>query len=249
MIWVPIFFLCFALPLTAWHRFVLTPLQRLYFTAFAWNETQGGPGGTKLSGIVKTAYKPAPRRRPEIAHDGDVVSAADTGNPALPMKLSPEAHAQGWTELTLLSQYFGPDQYRPFLEEQFFNGRNLAQWLFTPLLFGAASFALLFATRAKMGFQTEDEERHGRRTKGPELVSALQWKLPGKAGGIRFRLQGRLGLPGPGLRIPRALESSHVLLMGDTGSGKSNAIRQILRQVEERGGDGGGLRSGGRVRG
>jgi type IV secretory pathway TraG/TraD family ATPase VirD4 len=39
---------------------------------------------------------------------------------------------------------------------------------------------------------------------------------------------------GPGYRVPRRLESSHILLMGDTGSGKSSAIRQILRQVEER---------------
>ncbi len=35
--------------------------------------------------------------------------------------------------------------------------------------------------------------------------------------------------------IPERLESSHILLMGDTGSGKSPAIRQILRQVKERG--------------
>ncbi len=40
---------------------------------------------------------------------------------------------------------------------------------------------------------------------------------------------------GPGYRIPRRLEASHILLMGDTGSGKSSAIRQILRQIAERG--------------
>ncbi|WP_255424323.1 type IV secretion system DNA-binding domain-containing protein [Acidipila sp. EB88] len=56
-----------------------------------------------------------------------------------------------------------------------------------------------------------------------------------KADGIRFRLAGKLGLPGGSFRIPKALESSHILLMGDTGSGKSNAIRQILRQVQQRG--------------
>ena len=46
--------------------------------------------------------------------------------------------------------------------------------------------------------------------------------------------RGRLPF-GPGYRIPRKLESSHILLMGDTGSGKSTAIRQLLRQVQERG--------------
>jgi hypothetical protein len=40
---------------------------------------------------------------------------------------------------------------------------------------------------------------------------------------------------GPSFRIPKRLESSHIMLMGDTGAGKSSAIRQLLRQVEERG--------------
>jgi len=39
----------------------------------------------------------------------------------------------------------------------------------------------------------------------------------------------------PSFRVPRNLEANHFLLMGDTGSGKSSAIRQILRQIAERG--------------
>jgi hypothetical protein len=42
-------------------------------------------------------------------------------------------------------------------------------------------------------------------------------------------------LPASSFHIPRRLEASHILLMGDTGSGKSSAIRQLLRQVEDRG--------------
>jgi type IV secretory pathway TraG/TraD family ATPase VirD4 len=37
------------------------------------------------------------------------------------------------------------------------------------------------------------------------------------------------------LRIPRAIESSHVLIMGDSGTGKSVLIRQLLEQIEARG--------------
>src|SRR5436305_12398025 len=37
------------------------------------------------------------------------------------------------------------------------------------------------------------------------------------------------------VRIPRDKESSHFMMMGDTGAGKSSGIRQILLQVEERG--------------
>ena len=43
-----------------------------------------------------------------------------------------------------------------------------------------------------------------------------------------------LGLQ-PALAIPRAIESSHVLIMGDSGTGKSALIRQLLCQLENRG--------------
>ena len=37
------------------------------------------------------------------------------------------------------------------------------------------------------------------------------------------------------VRIPRERESSHFMMIGDTGAGKSSLIRQILMQVEGRG--------------
>ncbi|PYQ88513.1 MAG: ArsR family transcriptional regulator, partial [Acidobacteria bacterium] len=37
------------------------------------------------------------------------------------------------------------------------------------------------------------------------------------------------------LAIPRAVESSHLLIMGDSGTGKSALIRQLLGQLEDRG--------------
>src|SRR6266851_1858428 len=37
------------------------------------------------------------------------------------------------------------------------------------------------------------------------------------------------------LRLPREIESSHILVMGDSGKGKSALIRQVLLQIEERG--------------
>jgi type IV secretory pathway TraG/TraD family ATPase VirD4 len=37
------------------------------------------------------------------------------------------------------------------------------------------------------------------------------------------------------LSIPRSLESSHIMIMGDTGAGKSVLQRRVLTQVSERG--------------
>jgi type IV secretory pathway TraG/TraD family ATPase VirD4 len=81
--------------------------------------------------------------------------------------------------------------------------------------------------------------RHGRRLKGPELVSVRQFNRRTRANGISFMQTPRgltkaLGFR-PALAIPRAIESSHLLIMGDSGTGKSALIRQVLSQLEDRG--------------
>ena len=43
------------------------------------------------------------------------------------------------------------------------------------------------------------------------------------------------GIEVGGILIPRKLESQHFLFVGAPGSGKSTAIRQMLRQIEARG--------------
>jgi type IV secretory pathway TraG/TraD family ATPase VirD4 len=81
--------------------------------------------------------------------------------------------------------------------------------------------------------------RHGRRLKGPELVSVRQFNRRTRADGVSCVQMPRLptkvlGIR-PALAIPRAIESSHLLIMGDSGTGKSALIRQILRQLDDRG--------------
>jgi type IV secretory pathway TraG/TraD family ATPase VirD4 len=81
--------------------------------------------------------------------------------------------------------------------------------------------------------------RHGRRLKGPELVSVRQFNRRTRANGIAFAQMPRLPAKLLGLRsalaIPRAIESSHLLIMGDSGTGKSALIRQLLGRLEDRG--------------
>ncbi|MEO8481539.1 MAG: type IV secretion system DNA-binding domain-containing protein [Acidobacteriota bacterium] len=77
--------------------------------------------------------------------------------------------------------------------------------------------------------------RQGRRLKGPELVTVGRFNRWSRADGIGFVEPRRIGRRSTWVRIPRALESSHVLIMGDSGTGKSALIRQILTQIEARG--------------
>ena len=224
-----------AIPLGVWFALTLTPLQKQYFGPYA---ITAMPGGTTRSVPLKWVYKTAPKRQPELAHDADVVSATKPGNPALPLKLSPDALAEGWTDLVLTTRADRVADFGPVLQEQFFEGKSMARLMLSPLFGVGALILLAFAIREWFRRQSRHEERHGRRTKGPELVSGWNgfgWKRSRQADEIRLRLEPKWGVLPSSFCIPRKLESSHILLLGDTGSGKSNAIRQILRQVEERG--------------
>ncbi len=129
-----------------------------------------------------------------------------------------------------------------------YDGESFARILGMPLLYGLVGLILLCLALQKAkdawGYglssraQRRQEEHHGRRTKGPE-VTRPAWLRLRRDGGIQLRLEGEsMGsklLPwGRSYAIPKRLESSHILLMGDTGAGKSSAIRQILRQVKDR---------------
>jgi hypothetical protein len=87
------------------------------------------------------------------------------------------------------------------------------------------------------------EYKYGRRLKGTEIVSAHRYqKLMGCPDGlgltnlhlsvtdrILFRRSSHA------VHIPKIAEYRHLLLLGDSGTGKSSAIRQILSQIRDRG--------------
>ncbi|MDQ2839439.1 MAG: type IV secretion system DNA-binding domain-containing protein [Acidobacteriota bacterium] len=221
-----------ALPFALWFSFALTPLQRQYFPAYV---AAAMTGSTAKSVPVWWIWKTAPKRKPELAQNADVISVMNTGHRKLPLKLSPEAQAEGWTGLMQAKRMGRPEDDGPILQDEFFAGESMTRLMLTPLCGFAVLFLLYLAYRERFGGQSKREERHGRRTKGPELVSSFRWYWGAKRNGIRLRLKRRMGLLPSSFRIPKRLESSHILLMGDTGSGKSNAIRQILRQVQKRG--------------
>jgi type IV secretory pathway TraG/TraD family ATPase VirD4 len=84
------------------------------------------------------------------------------------------------------------------------------------------------------------ERREGRRLKGPELVTPQVFNRRNHSDGARFELAAgtlkqRLLRQVPYLQLPRTIEPNHVLIMGDTGTGKSTLIRRLLIQIEERG--------------
>ena len=81
--------------------------------------------------------------------------------------------------------------------------------------------------------------RRGQTLRGPEYVTSDRFNELKNSDGIAFRTDeghsaGLLRRRNRRLRVPARDESSHFLLLGDTGTGKSTLIRQMLEQISVR---------------
>jgi hypothetical protein len=170
--------------------------------------------------------------RPALESDVQPGSTPQYGGQPLPLMLSPQS-AQN-------STYF-------LVRESLRNYPNrvlhawLAHWIYEdiPLLslfkmqfwFGVIAFALQLPFSVRKDIGRIKRLRYGRRLKGPVLVNARDFTKAVGGDGIGITTNDSK-LP---LRIPRDAENKHFLIVGDTGSGKSSIIRQMLYQVDKRG--------------
>lgn len=72
--------------------------------------------------------------------------------------------------------------------------------------------------------------RNGRLIRGPKMVTEAQFNRATKGDGIAFQSSKR-----GAVRMALDKEAHHIQIAGDTGTGKSTKIREILYQVESRG--------------
>ena len=224
------------LPASLWLGWTMNPVQTFYLGTYASCSTLSGYPGAVTT--VRYAEKTAPERKSETLLPEDAVKSPD---PKQPLALSPKALSEGWRGVAITPpQKVRANELREYLAATIYDGDSAWLIFFRPTLYLAALVLFLCVLWLLFGHKLcvsrKQEERHGRRTKGPELIAALRGS---RDGGIRFQTEGegtfgRL-FPAHSFRIPRRLEASHILLMGDTGSGKSSTIRQLLRQVEDRG--------------
>jgi hypothetical protein len=226
-------------PATLWLGWTMNPVQNFYLGTYAACSTLSSYPGALTT--VRYVEKTAPGRKPEPLLPEDAVKGSDARHS---IALSPKALSEGWYGIAITPpQKVRAKELQAYLRDTIYDGDSAWLIFLRPILYMAAAVLFLYALwltfAHRLRASRKQEERHGRRTKGPELASPLRWRGT-KTDGIRFHLRfenARLRwLPfGPSYRIPKRLEASHILMMGDTGSGKSNAIRQLLRQVRERG--------------
>lgn len=215
--------------------FIWTPLQRFYLSAYTRSALASSLG------IRTGRYRVllvTNRRGSRLVLDDEVVLVATAGGETN-FALSELGRQAGSGRLVWRDVSYHHAGFHEYLRLAIYSEHTLSD-LVRPSLwtaFGVLVAGLLIGIPSDV--RRARLRRHGRRLKGPEHVSVRQFNRRTRADGVAFvqtqNVIGRLMGVHPALRIPRGIESSHLLIMGDSGTGKSALIRQLLSQLEDRG--------------
>jgi hypothetical protein len=211
---------------------VWTPLQRFYLSTYLRSDVMSGLGLT-TTGRYRL-LQVADRTGSRLALDDDVEEVDDVDGHRT-LALSQAGLALGDRRLAWHDASYNHVKLHAFLGRWIYRDLSLLDLVLPALWGGVGVFAAGLLVAIPKDLRRARERRHGRRLKGPELVTATQFSRRHRADGMGFVQQRHFLFRPPSVRVPRAIESSHFLIMGDTGTGKSALIRQMLQQLEARG--------------
>jgi hypothetical protein len=210
--------------------FALTPLQQFYLPYYLRTQVAGIMHKTDKYQLLTVTDA---QGRARLATAGDVQEGwtQETGGKRLPLQLSPRAHAAG---ARFLSR--GPEipylnkPLHTYFQNAVYDGDSLWIIFRLPILFGVAALVLQLPFSIVKDIRRRKEMKYGRRLKGPFLVSPKGFNKAVQGDGIGIKTNDYEKM----MRIPQRVEDQHIELMGDTGSGKTSLIMQVLRQVQSR---------------
>jgi hypothetical protein len=165
-----------------------------------------------------------------MATDADVMPAPLEVWPSF--ALTAKARQAGAVALKVDTVHYTSAQMNRMLAERIYVGQTPGD-LLRPAWGGALGVFVLGLLLARIPWNRARRhiEKDGRRLKGPEMVTVKEFNHWSGADGISFlTTKGK-----ESLSIPRSLESSHMMMMGDTGAGKSVLQRRVLTLIAERG--------------
>jgi hypothetical protein len=204
---------------------VWTPLQRYYWDEYLNTEMFQGPRGDYS--ILETVDR---RGQHRMAIESDVVPAPKHGRQFIPFVLSSQARQAGAVDLVVDTVHYGSVQMDQLLGQSVYNSRSVME-LTWPAWGGGLSVIVIgmvswFRRRRTRRNVRED----GQRLKGPQLITVKEFNQWSGANGVGFATTTEREM----VRIPLSFESSHLMIMGDSGTGKSALQRQLLMQIMER---------------
>jgi len=214
-------------------------VERLYLPVYAktWMHGLFPKAQTHYNLIAGVTAKGQQR----IAVAGEVETASNAqGQPVY--VLTEEGRRNGLVRLVWDSGVFNDRRLHEFLAHWVYRDQTLWDYIERPVYAALGAFVLLLVLALPRDRARWLVRKHGRRLRGPELVTTAGFNSRHAADGMAFVNEERGVLDrlarknaSRWVRVPRDREAMHFLIMGDSGMGKSAAIRQILAQIWERG--------------
>lgn len=211
--------------------FALSPLQQFYLPAY-------------LKASIAPNFRASRKYRVLMVSDskGDAWYASEKdvaqGSTPLPkgkplqLALSASAKRSGLVSLYRSAPtLYQNNSFRSYLRQQIYGGADLADLFDWPLVFGMLALLGQLPFSIPKDIRRRKEMKYGRRLKGPILVTPKAFNKAFQGTGIGFEADDCREM----LRIPARAEDQHFEIIGDTGSGKTTIILQMLRQIQARG--------------
>ena len=210
---------------------VMSLLQRYYVPCYLETGFLGTMRQTSTYQLVTVADRQR-HARPVTEADVQPGSTPQPIGRPIPLALSEAAHSSGVVFL-----YRGTKvsyQNRPlhdYLRRFVYDSDSFVAIFRVPLWSGLAVLLLQLPFTVRKDVRRLKEMKYGRLLKGPVMVSPKAFNRAIKGDGVGFRTTESKDL----MRIPQRAEGQHIELMGDTGTGKTRLIMQLLVQIRERG--------------
>ena len=226
-----------------------TAAQRLYLSAYLRSgaRSQAGPRMqsryTLLLGITAKGE--------QLLVTGDEIEVVKGADGRYGYELTDEGVKDGLARLRFVNEVYNDRGIHALLGRYVYQNQTTWDFVKRPTYWTLAFFVLLLFIAVPKDRARRMVWKFGRRLRGPELVTTAEfneklgrrkWLTTYLPDGIAFVNLERAWYDrllrrdrGRWVRVPREREAMHFLIVGDSGTGKSAAIRQVLSQIWERG--------------
>jgi len=221
------------------YQMTWTPLQRVYLPAYFRSALAPTVAARGRYQLLQVADRSNPAGR--LALDEEVTPVSANGEAMF--ALSDAGRAAGDRRLAWQQVSYNHADVHRLLGKWIYRDQTLTDLAAPAASTAVAVFIVGLCIALPNDAARRRTQRLGRRLKGPELVRVGTFNRRTRGDGLGvFQYVNPIALVAARfvghrsvVRLPRALESSHILLMGDTGTGKSVLIRQVLQQIALRG--------------